>query len=246
MPTRSPDTPRFAAVDALRGVAIAMMFVFHFSFDLAYFGFTEQNFYRDPFWLHFRTMIVSTFLFVMGVSLYLAHHQAFKFKRYLRRLLILVACAALVSLSSYLMFPRSMIFFGILHFIAVASVLGLLFLRFYWLNLLLGIALIIAGSLFQLPLFDHPALQWLGMMTHKPITEDYVPFLPWFGCVLLGIFAANWAYTQGKLVLLWQWPGEPPLAKVLRFAGRHSLIIYMMHQPIFIGLLYGIKAVSAV
>ena len=243
MQTRSLSSPRFAAIDALRGLAIVMMFVFHFSFDLTYFGFTQQNFYHDPFWLNFRTVIVSTFLTVMGISLYLAHHQQFKRRRYLRRLLVLAACAALVSLSSYFMFPRSMIFFGILHFITAASVLGLLFLRYYWLNLILGVVLIIAGTLIKLPLFDHPGLQWLGMMTHKPVTEDYVPLLPWFGCVLLGIFAANWAYTRENLPALWTWPGKNPIASSLRFAGRHSLIIYMLHQPVFIGLLYATKTI---
>jgi len=244
MQARSSKSARYPAIDALRGLAIAMMFVFHFSFDLSYFGFTQQNFYQDPFWLNFRTLIVSTFLFVMGISLYLAHHQGFRRRSYLRRLTILIACAALVSLSSYLMFPRSMIFFGILHFIAIASILGLFFLRLHWLNLLLGIALIIAGTQFRLELFDHPALQWLGMMTHKPVTEDYVPVLPWFGCVLLGIFAADWSCTRGNLSRFWQWQGRHPVARIMRSAGQHSLLIYMIHQPIFIGVLSAVKFIS--
>lgn len=244
MQTKPAKQPRFAAIDALRGLAIAMMFVFHFSFDLVYFGYSQQDFYRDPFWLNFRTVIVSTFLSVMGISLYLAHHQGFKRRQYLRRLAYLGLCAALVSISSYVMFPRGVIFFGILHFITVASVLGLFFLRTYWLNLVLGIGLILAGSLISYRLFDHPALQWLGMMTHKPITEDYVPLLPWFGVVLLGMFAANWAYTKGHLARIWQWQGKDALSRGLRFAGRHSLLIYMLHQPIFIGSLYLVKKLS--
>ena len=244
MQTKPATHPRFAAIDALRGLAIFMMFVFHFNFDLVYFGYSQQDFYHDPFWLNFRVVIVSTFLAVMGISLYLAHHQGFRRRHYLRRLAYVGICAALVSVSSYLMFPRSMIFFGILHFITVASVLGLFFLRFYWLNFALGIGLIFAGNLIHHPLFDHPALQWLGMMTHKPITEDYVPLLPWFGVVLLGMFAANWAYTRGHFPQLWLWQGNDRLSQGLRFAGRHSLIIYMLHQPLFIGSLYLVKMLS--
>ena len=245
MKTKPVIRRRFPVIDALRGLAILMMFIFHFSFDLAYFGYSQQDFYHDPFWLHFRTVIVTTFLTVMGISLYLAHHQGFKRRHYLRRLAWIVICAGLVSLSSYFMFPRSMIFFGILHFIAVASLLGLLFLRWYWLNLIIGIGLILLGNLVNYHLFDHPALQWLGMMTHKPITEDYVPLLPWFGVVLLGIFIANWAYTRKQFTWIWQWQANFAPLRALRFAGRHSLIIYMLHQPIFIGLLYLFKTLTA-
>lgn len=244
MKTKPAIRRRFPAIDALRGAAILMMFIFHFSFDLAYFGYSQQDFYRDPFWLNFRTVIVTSFLTVMGISLYLAHHQGFKRRHYLRRLIWIVLSAGLVSLSSYVMFPRSMIFFGILHFIVLASLLGLLFLRWFWLNLIIGIGLILIGNLFSHPLFNNPALQWLGMMTHKPITEDYVPLLPWFGVVLLGIFIANWLYTRKHWAAIWQWRGNDPLMSTLRYAGRHSLIIYMLHQPVFIGGLYLFKTLT--
>jgi len=236
--TAATSTTRYELVDALRGTAILMMFSFHFSFDLNYFGFIHTDFYHNPFWLNYRIVIVSTFLCVMGMSLHIAHHRGLQTQKYLRRLSILLACAGLVSLGSYLMFPRAMIFFGILHFIAVATILGLAFLRLYWLNLLAGIAVILLGSQVQHPFFDQPMLQWLGMMTHKPITEDYVPLFPWFGVVLLGLFLARWATTAGHLPLFSQWRSQWPPVRALRFAGRHSLLIYMVHQPIFIGSLY--------
>jgi len=236
--TLTQSRSRFALVDALRGLAIAMMFVYHFSFDLNYFGFIKTDFYRDPFWLNFRTLIVSTFLAVMGISLYLAHHNQLQWQKYLRRLAILLACALLVSISSYLMFPRSMIFFGILHFIATATILALPFVRWYWTNLFAGIAIIILGSQVQHPFFDQASWQWIGMMTHKPVTEDYVPLFPWFGVVLLGIFFARWACNGQHFPPFSQWQGRFAAARLLRFAGRHSLLIYMLHQPIFIASLY--------
>lgn len=243
--TTAHSSPRFELVDALRGVAIAMMFVYHFSFDLNHFGFIKTNFYQDPFWLNFRTLIVSSFLAVMGISLYLAHHKGWQQKKYLRRLAILVGCAGLVSLSSYLMFPRSMIFFGILHFIAAATVLALPLTRLYWSNLVAGIAIIVIGNRLHHPFFDQAPWQWLGLMTHKPITEDYVPLFPWFGVVLLGIFFARWAYTEKNFPPLSQWQSRQRLAGVLQFAGRHSLLIYMLHQPVFIASLYLVRKLAS-
>jgi len=234
----STDKPRFELVDALRGTAIIMMFTFHFSFDLNYFGFIHTDFYHLPFWLNYRILIVSTFLFVSGISLYLAHHNGLQRQKYLRRLTVLLACAALVSLGSYLAFPHSMIFFGILHFIAAASILGLPFVRLYWTNLIVGIAIIVIGSQIQDSFFDQAPLQWIGLMTHKPITEDYVPLFPWFGVVLLGIFFARWATTAQHFPAFGQWRSDLAVVRGLRFAGRHSLLIYMLHQPLFIGCLY--------
>lgn len=234
---------RFALVDAARGIAIVMMFSFHFCFDLNYFGFVHGNFYSDPFWLNYRTVIVSSFLFVMGISLYLAHHHAIRWPQYRRRLLILALCAGLVSASSYFFAHERFIFFGILHFITVASLLGLLFLRLYWLNLLLGVALIVLDSQLKLAFFDQPLWQWFGLMTHKPVTEDYVPLLPWFGVVLLGVFFARFAYTRQHFPPLSHWHSAHPLARLLCLAGRHSLLIYMVHQPIFLGILYVLRQV---
>lgn len=238
MNTTVATTSRFHLLDTLRGLAIVMMFSFHFSFDLNYFRFIQTDFYHNPFWLNYRILIVSTFLSVMGMSLYTAHHRGLQTRRYLRRLVILLACAGLVSLGSYVMFPRAMIFFGILHFIAAATILGLPFVRLYWTNLILGIAIILAGGYVRHPVFDQPALQWIGMMTHKPITEDYAPLFPWFGVVLLGIFFARWAYTARHFPAFSQWQSQLAVVRGLRFAGRHSLLIYMVHQPIFIGCLY--------
>lgn len=89
----------------------------------------------------------------------------------------------------------------------------------------------------ELPFFDRRPLQWIGMMTYKPYTEDYVPLLPWFGVVLLGMFLARRAQLHSWLEKNSKMEFRNPVAKLLAFGGRHSLIIYMLHQPIFIGLL---------
>jgi uncharacterized membrane protein len=149
-----------------------------------------------------------------------------------------MACAATVSAASYAMFPASGIFFGVLHFIALASLLGLPFARLGVANLALGAAWIAAGLLFSHVWFDQPWARWIGFMTHKPVTEDYVPLFPWFGVVLLGLFAGRNTKTWPRALL----PGLS--GRILKLAGRHSLAIYMLHQPVLLGLLYAVKLLT--
>ncbi len=234
---------RLLLIDALRGIAIAMMVAFHFCFDLSYFGLADFNFYEDSFWLNARTLILSSFLFLVGVSLVLATRSGLILTRYLRRLGYLLAAALLVSVATWWIFAERFVFFGVLHFIALASVLGLLFVRAGWLNLVLGVALILVANRYQSPWFDEPGRRWIGLMTHKPPTEDYVPLLPWFGVVLLGMFAGP---TMRRLARHWQPRSAAPPLDWLAFAGRHSLFIYLLHQPLLMGALALYSRLSAV
>ncbi len=235
-PTNGRLTQRLWPIDALRGGAIAIMIAFHFCFDLSYFKLADFNFYRDPFWLSARAFIVSSFLFLVGVSLMLASYANVELARILRRTGVLLAAALLISVVTYWQFGDRLITFGVIHFIAVASILGLAFRNLGHWNLLLGILWIVAGLTVQNPIFDAKALNWVGFMTGKPSTEDYVPLFPWFGVVLLGMYCAPWVarWTQGKAHT------EPSaLSRLLAWGGRHSLIIYLLHQPILMGLVYG-------
>lgn len=228
--------PRLAVVDVARGVAIVLMFAFHFCFDLNYFGLAQFDIYHAPFWRYARATIVTLFLLVAGVSLVLAHAGGIRWPAVRRRTLQLVAAAVLVSAGSYLLFPRSYIFFGVLHFIALASLLALPFVRLHWLALFAGVGLLWVGLGYSSPVFDQPLLNWFGLMTYKPITEDYVPLLPWFGVVLLGIFIGSWLRHASCAPVRWQGAGWPWSA--LGWAGRHSLPLYLLHQPLFFALLY--------
>jgi uncharacterized membrane protein len=210
------------------------MVVYHFCFDLSYFGLADFNFYRDPFWLHSRTFILSMFLLLVGVSLVLAAGRKLDTRRYMRRLAMLIASAVLISVSTRWMFGDRFIFFGVLHFITLASVLGLLFVRAGWANLVLGIAVILLANRYQFSWFDTPGWRWIGLMTHKPQTEDYVPLVPWFGVVLLGLYAGP--YLAG-LARQQQGVGKSGLVQLLAFGGRHSLVIYLLHQPLLLGVL---------
>ncbi len=214
------------------------MIAYHFAFDLNYFGLVQFEFNTDPFWLGSRALILSLFLGLVGVSLQIFYTRGFNGKSYLKRLGMIAGSAALVSFASYLIFPETLIFFGVLHFIAVASVVALLFVRFHAFNLLLGSVVILAGLWFKHPFFDQPWAQWLGFMTHKPLTEDYVPLFPWLGVVLIGLFFGSLIGKSPRLsMLLSKGPKHSPEGALIT-AGRHSLIIYLAHQPILIALIY--------
>lgn len=229
---------RHQSVDVLRGAAILMMFAYHFAFDLNHFGFVSIDFYHTSFWIYFRTLIVALFITTMGISLHLATARGVDTRRFVRRLGLIAAAAALVSLATYFIFPRSWIFFGVLHFIAVATLLGLGFRKRGALNLFLGIGVLLLGIYFRHPVFDQPFLQWVGMMPQKPITEDYVPLVPWFSFVLFGLFLGQTLFDRSKVPAFASWRSKRGWARLLAFGGRHSLVIYLVHQPLFFGLLY--------
>jgi uncharacterized membrane protein len=230
MPTAVADTSaRSDRLDALRGLAIVWMAAFHFSFDLNHFGWIRQDFYRDPVWTSQRTAIVSLFLFCAGGGQAFAVLAGQGAGRFWKRWGQVAACALAVTLGSWVMFPNSWISFGVLHGIAVMLLLLRLGLaRLPNLALLALAALAIAAPrLVQSPFFDVRWTNWVGLVTRKPITEDYVPVLPWLGVMLLGFVV-----TRGWPRL---WAGGAP--RPLAVLGRWSLSFYMVHQPVLIGAL---------
>ena len=132
IPANSSTSTRLDSIDVLRGSAIAMMFVYHFCYDLNYYGLAEFDFYHTQGWRWFRNLIVTSFLLIVGISLHLATRRGLKLKAFFRRLTWLLGYAGLVSLGSYMLFTERWIFFGILHFIAAASLIGLLFRPLFW------------------------------------------------------------------------------------------------------------------
>ncbi len=224
---------RIVTIDAARGIAVALMIAYHFSFDLNYFGIIHQDMNHERFWLASRAFIVSLFLILAGISLVLA--SSLDARHFWKRQGRLLAAAAAVTAGSWLMFPKSYIYFGILHFIFTASLIGRVFLNFPEAALFSGLAVIAFGLDYSNPLFDLPYLNWIGLMTHKPYTEDYVPIFPWLGVVLIGIFLGNLLFERTKSAWIRL---EIPVMKFPSLIGRHSLAIYLLHQPILIGILY--------
>ena len=235
-PVGSRKVRRIAAIDLARGAALVAMAVYHFAWDLEFFGYVEPGTTAAGGWKLFARAIATSFLILAGVSLALAHGKGIRWKPFFRRLAKVGGAAALISAGTFVAIPNDFIFFGILHQIALASVLGLAFLRLPApVTLLAAAATIAAPHFLRSPLFDHPALWWVGLSTQNPHSNDYVPVFPWFGAVLAGIGAARlFVVPLGRLA-----GREPPAAFApLSFAGRHSLAFYLLHQPLLIGALW--------
>lgn len=227
---------RIAAIDIARGIALVAMAIYHFTWDLEFFGYVERGLTAVGGWKMFARCIASSFLVLVGISLYLAHRNGVRWPSFWRRWLMVAGAAVVISAGTYFAMPETFIFFGILHQIALASLLGLLFLRLPSLLTLAAAALVIAAPYFlRSTAFDHPAFWWLGLSSINPRSNDYVPLFPWFGAVLIGIAVARLAAPAGLFERLRGWqPGA--WSNPLGFIGRHSLAFYLIHQPVLIGL----------
>ena len=230
----APPVARLERLDALRGVAIVWMAIFHFCFDLSHFKFIQQNFYTDPFWTLQRAMIVSMFMFVAGVGQAIALRQDPGWQRFWRRWVQIAACAVLVSVGSALMFPKSYITFGVLHgFAVMLIVIRLSASAGAWLWLA-GLLALVLPQFAQHTWFDSRWTNWVGLVTRKPVTEDFAPILPWLGVMWWGLASGRWILARRP-----RWLTDPLPMGVsgLALLGRWSLSFYMVHQPVLIGTL---------
>ena len=239
---------RLDRVDALRGWAMVWMTVYHFAFDLNHFRLIHQDFYRDPIWTWQRTAIVSLFLFCAGFGQATAAARGQGWPRFCKRWAQVAGCALLVSIGSWWMFPHSWIHFGVLHGMAVMLMLvrwaldrrqgrpaawaaaGCALMAGWW-----GLTqwVLPAPEMRAITeLLQSRALNGLGLVMRKPVTEDYVPVLPWLGVMCWGVAMGLHASRSAPAVR------AKPLSAVgraLAALGRWSLSYYMLHQPLLIG-----------
>jgi uncharacterized membrane protein len=222
---------RIAALDLARTVAIVGMVAFHFTFDLQLFGHVTPGTTKIPFFHYMARTVAGSFLFLAGVSLWLAHGRGIRWPAFWRRFGLVWGAAVVISVASFYL-PTGLILFGILHCIAFGSLIGLAFLR-----LPIGVTLVVAGIIFTLPwfarsaLFDPVWLVWLGLAEQRLPMIDYVPLLPWLAPLLTGIACARMATASG----LWARLRPIELPRALIWPGQHSLAIYLIHQPLLIG-----------
>lgn len=249
MPKAAPS-PRYASVDLLRGLAMVWMTAFHFCFDLQYFGYLHTSFYDNPVWTVQRTAIVSLFVFCAGLGQAIAWQEGQSWQRFWKRWSQIAGAALLVSGGSYLVFPDSFIYFGILH--GMAAMLILARGAAAWGRWLWPIGTLALGAVWLAPalhqhwpaaaILNTPALNWIGLISQKPITEDYAPILPWLGLMFWGVASGQYLLqSQAGALACWNptripgWTGKG--AGALAWLGRHSLAYYLLHQPLLLGTL---------
>jgi len=231
---------RFWEIDALRGIAVVAMVLYHFSYDLAYFGLFDVGFFRSGLGLNTGRLIGGSFIFLAGLSLTLSYGRATAsggklFRKYLSRGLRIFSYGLAITLLTWIFLPEGTIVFGILHLIGASIILAYPFLRLKFANVVLGVACIAAGFLLRGLDVHSPWLVWLGT-DPTFFMLDYWPIFPWFGVMLLGVAAGNALYGDRMKRATPPTP-RPQAVLPLAFLGRHSLAVYLIHQPVLLAAL---------
>jgi uncharacterized membrane protein len=226
---------RLWQVDASRGLALTFMLVSNFVTDLQYFkGYSSFG----NVWFAFAQITAFMFIFIVGFSLVLSYNRAVKenkatFGKYLKRGLWIFGLGLLITFVSYLFIGADYIRWGVLSLIGTSIILTYPFLKAkpIW-PAVLGLLFIIAGWIAWHMTVTTNLLLPIGFTTASFSSVDYFPLLPWFGVALLGIFFAKAFYSK-----ISSFQTQKPKLKPLCWLGRHSLLIYLIHQPIFLALL---------
>jgi uncharacterized membrane protein len=227
---------RIWTIDFLRGTAIVLMVIYHVVFDLQYLGISRFAMNDWPLLFMQRTIAI-LFLGLVGASLAIKKRT---FIQDARRAGTIFLFAILITAATSIWPGDGAIVWGVLHFIALSIILGHFFVRLGKLNVLAGIGVLLlwaalsgkaAGSLLLLPFGFPPA----GFYSY-----DYYPLLPWFSLVLFGIAAGSTGIFQ-RLDLKIR---RPALANPVCWIGRHSLAIYLLHQPIILLLLFFSRVIT--
>ena len=228
---------RIAAVDVARGIALVAMTIYHFTWDLEFFGWIAPGTTAEIGWVLFARSIAVTFVFLVGVGLVLGHGTAIHWCPFSRRWAMVAGAAALVTLSTWWMTPQAYVFFGVLHAIALFSLLGLPFARLpWWCAAAAALAVVATNAIVADDLFSG-ALYWTGLHATNPLSNDYVPLFPWFAATLAGIAVTKLARASPLWARVTRPRETTAIERPFVFLGRHSLVYYLLHQPAMIGAL---------
>ncbi len=236
---------RISLIDAARGFALLAMTLYHFTWDLEFFGWLAPAYTQQPQWAYFARAIASSFLFLVGIGLVLGHGNSIRWAGFAKRFAMVAGAAALISIATYFFIPNGFIFFGILHGIALFSLLGLLFVRLHWLIPILTAAGVqYVTQNYSSDVFFEPYFWWVGLAPTAPQANDYVPMFPWFSATLCGIGLGKLAQQMGLFKALSGYSLPRAINTPLTFIGRYSLIFYLIHQPILLGLVWSYTQVA--
>lgn len=222
---------RYWEIDVLRGIGVLLMISYHFVFDLFYPSHSQ--------FLWLAVLTASVFILVSGISLSISYSRGGDFKKFAKRGLKLLLLACIVTFASFLFLDQGFILFGILHFFAITSFLIYLFLKYSKrrITFFLGVVVILIGLMFLTASVDVGYLVWLGLTPLGFSTFDFFPIFPWFGLLLIGVYIGSHIYPDGKRSFTIRDINNAP-SKILQFFGKNSLMIYFIHQPIILLILY--------
>ena len=214
---------RIDELDSLRATALVMMLISNFVSDLNYFGLMVVV-KGDQWWWLAR---ITAFLFVSisGISYFLAHQKEYEFSKTFNRTKRLIFWAFMITLITYIFAPSAYVRFGVLHLLALASIIAFPLARKPLYAFGMGLILLI------IPLSSNSNFVWFGLQETGTFAVDYFPLNPWLGIFFISLAISSKIYPAGKPLLNIKWPDR------WLWFGRNTLIIYVVHQPILIGSL---------
>lgn len=238
--TTSRSKRRYWILDLMRFGSIFTMAFFHFTYDLRFFFMQKVFLNNEWYWMNFPRMIAASFLFVAGIALHISYEKGHR--TILKRFLKIFGLGMIITLVTVVLDLGGRIYFGILHNIATSLVVGYFLCRFrnkYLLGIF-GILVVLYSHLVVSKVFgDYPNVMfWAYSSPSCTIGRmiDYYPLFPYVGYLIIGITAGRFMFPKG--IPRFDLGPAPSLLKPLIFIGQHSLTFYLLHQPIFIGLLY--------
>ncbi|PIT85596.1 hypothetical protein COU36_02360 [Candidatus Micrarchaeota archaeon CG10_big_fil_rev_8_21_14_0_10_59_7] len=224
-------------LDFGRATAVIAMVAFNWQVALDYFGVRAFD-ATQGFWWWFARATVATFVFIAGASMWLAvgkHGNKWAVMRGAK----LFGIGLLITLVTWAFLGKGFVVFGVLHLIGLSTIIAVPFLRVSSnACLLAGAGIIVAGVWLSSVTFSFPWLLWLGFVPAGFSSIDYEPLLPWFGVFLLGLWLARVMCERSCDAFRRMQPARSPfLAAPVCFLGRHSLAIYLLHQPLLLATL---------
>ena len=231
---------RFFLLDVSRGVSVLAMICYHFYWDLGYFGFIDLGTVIQGIGLLAAQVIGVSFITIAGISgRVLTFSKNFKAK-FSKRIVKLFILSAMISLATFFMDKNNFIFFGILHFLTICSIISLILVNVTKSHLLFLIFFIVSIISLSSITFDLPTmLSWIGFNKTPPITNDFYPLFPWLTFYLFGFWVGQIIMSSQSRFLgniSFKYPLSNNLFKFLEYVGKNSLIIYIFHQPILFSL----------
>ena len=223
----------------MRGLAIVGMVVFHAAFDLNFLGILAVGVDSGAWWLLARA-VAGAFVFTSGACLSISFVRTPRAQvagKFLKRGAFLFALGLIITAVTFLLLPGRAVWFGVLHFLGVASVLAVPFLHRGRALLAGAVISVAAGFLFEKLVVATPFLAWLGLRGASFASLDYFPLFPWFGVLLAGALVGKVLYANGARQFRLPEVGAGNPIWVMALLGRHSLIIYFLHQPILVALI---------
>jgi len=248
---------RIRLLDFLRAIAVIAMIFYHFVYDLGDFGYINLITVVNGYWKLFAQSIGCSFLFVSGLSFWVMASSGINWPKYLKRLAILIAAAIIISLATYQINSNTFIFFGILHLLAACSLFSIIIYKLPIIVLIaLGAGIVVlpdfyhTSSYYNAVLFESKFLSWSGLYAGKTGSVDFYAFMPWSAAFIFGL-ACSKVFIKPKRAsslspLSFKEEKIGPIISSILWIGRNSLLIYLIHQPLLIGLILGFQKVTGI